>query len=53
LVGGYWLLIIFALAILIHTLHGDFSGMETLIVYGAAVMVSMANCKSSRWGIHR
>jgi hypothetical protein len=49
IVGGYLLLAIFALAILIHTLHGDFSGMETLLVYGAAVLVSMADRKSSRW----
>ncbi len=42
MLGGYLLLIIFALAIVIHTLHGDFSGMEVLIVYGAAVLVSMA-----------
>ena len=41
-VGGYLLLAIFALAIIIHALHGDFSGMETLIVYGAAVLVSVA-----------
>jgi hypothetical protein len=41
-VGGYLLLAIFALAIIIHTLHGDFSGMETLIVYGAGVLASMA-----------
>lgn len=41
-VGGYLLLVIFALAIVIHTLHGDFSGMESLIVYGAAVFASLA-----------
>lgn len=28
IVGGYLLLVILALAIVIHTLHGDFSGME-------------------------
>ena len=41
--GGYLLLAIFGLAIIIHTLHGDFSGMETLIVYSAAVLVSLAH----------
>jgi hypothetical protein len=41
-VGGYMLLAIFALAIIIHSLHGEFAGMETLIVYGAAVVVSLA-----------
>jgi len=42
MIGGYLLLIIFALAVLVHTLHGDDSGMEVLFVYGAAVLVSMA-----------
>jgi hypothetical protein len=41
-VGGYGLLAIFALAIVIHALHGDVSGLETLVVYGAAVLVSLA-----------
>jgi hypothetical protein len=49
-VGGYFLLALFALAILIHTLHGDFSGIETLCVYAAAVLVSMGERKSSRQG---
>jgi hypothetical protein len=40
--GGYLLLVIFAVAIIIHTLHGDFSGMDTLLVYGAAVLACMA-----------
>src|SRR5262245_40845716 len=47
MMGGYWLLIIFVLAILIHTLHGDFSGMEGLFIYGAAVLVSMAERRAS------
>jgi len=47
MIGGYLLLIIFALAILIHTLHGDFSGMEMLFIYGAAVLVSMAERRAS------
>jgi hypothetical protein len=41
-VGGYGLLAIFALAIVMHALHGDVSGLETLVVYGAAVLVSLA-----------
>ena len=41
-IGGYGLLVIFALAIAIHTLHGDASGLETLVVYGAAVLASLA-----------
>jgi hypothetical protein len=40
--GGYLLLLIFVLAIAIHTLHGDVSGLEVLVVYGAAVLVSLA-----------
>ena len=47
LIGGYLLLAIFALAILTHTLLGDVSGMETLLVYGSAVLVSMAERKSN------
>ncbi len=42
LVGGYALLAIFALAIAIHGLHGEFRGLETLVLYGAAVFVSLA-----------
>ena len=41
-VGGYLLLAIFALAIAIHTLHGDARGMETIVVYGAAVLACLA-----------
>jgi hypothetical protein len=41
-VGGYALLVIFALAILIHTVHGEARGLETLVVYGAAVLVCLA-----------
>ena len=40
--GGYLLLVIFALAIAIHTLHGDARGMETLVVYAAAVLACLA-----------
>lgn len=41
-VGGYGLLAIFALAIIIHALHGDASGLEALVVYGAAALVCLA-----------
>jgi uncharacterized membrane protein YphA (DoxX/SURF4 family) len=40
-VGGYALLCIFAIAALIHVLHGDFE-VGALVVYGAAVMVCMS-----------
>ncbi|MGC2193943.1 MAG: hypothetical protein WA628_04650 [Terriglobales bacterium] len=40
--GGYALLVVFALAIAIHGLHGDFAGLEILMLYGAAVFVSLA-----------
>jgi hypothetical protein len=45
--GGYFLLVIFALAIVIHLLHGDPAGLETLVVYGAAVLVSVAHRKQA------
>ena len=44
-VGGLALLMIFGLAIAIHALHGDFRGLEILVLYGAAVYVSLAD----RW----
>ena len=40
--GGYGLLVIFLLAIVIHTLHGDFGGLGVLVLYGAAVLVCVA-----------
>jgi hypothetical protein len=43
--GGYMLLAIFALAILIHGLHGEFRGLEILVLYGVAVFVSLADRK--------
>ncbi len=46
--GGYLLLAIFALALAIHALHGDLSGMETLIVYSAAVLASLAYRQRSK-----
>jgi hypothetical protein len=41
-IGGYGLLAIFVLAIATHALHGDVSGLETLVVYGAAVLATLA-----------
>jgi hypothetical protein len=43
-VGGYLLLVIFALAIAMHSLHGDFAGLEILVLYGVAVYVSLTCC---------
>jgi hypothetical protein len=43
LVGGYLLLIIFAIAAVIHFLHGELVGVGSLIVYGMAVIVSMTH----------
>jgi hypothetical protein len=43
LAEGYSLLVIFALAIAIHSLHGDFAGLEILVLYGAAVFVRLAD----------
>ena len=44
-VGGLALLVIFGLAITIHAFHGDFRGLEILVLYGVAVCVSLAD----RW----
>jgi hypothetical protein len=41
-VGGYALLGIIGLAIAIHALHGDFRGLEILVLYAAAVYASLA-----------
>jgi len=41
LVGSYFLLLIFALAILIHTLHGDPASGAGLLIYAAAVIECM------------
>jgi hypothetical protein len=41
-IGSYLLLIIFALAALLHILHGQFS-VGGLVVYAAAVLVCMAS----------
>ena len=39
--GGYLLVVIFALAAVLHVLHGEFD-FGALVVYAAAVMVSLA-----------
>jgi hypothetical protein len=41
LLGGYWLLVIFALAAVIHFLHGQF-GVEGLVLYASVVLVCIA-----------
>ena len=46
-VGGYMLLAIFGLAIVIHGLHGEFGGLEILVLYGVAVWVSRAARKDA------
>ena len=43
MLGGYLLLLIIALAIAIHALHGDFGGLDILVLYGAAVFVGLAD----------
>jgi hypothetical protein len=40
IVGGYLLLVIFALAAVVHLLHGQF-GVEGLVLYASVVLVSM------------
>lgn len=42
LLGGYLLLFIFAIAAVVHFLHGEFD-VGSLIVYGLAVMVCMTH----------
>jgi hypothetical protein len=41
--GGYSLLLIIALAIAIHALHGDFRGLDILVLYGVAVFVGLSD----------
>jgi hypothetical protein len=43
--GAYSLLGIFALAVAIHALHGDFPGLEFLVLYAAAVYVALVHEK--------
>ena len=40
--GGYALLVIIGLAITIHALHGEFWGLEILVLYGSAIYASLA-----------
>ena len=47
LFGAYALLTIFSAAILIHVLHGDFAGVEVLVLYGVAVWLSLVDRKDS------
>ncbi len=41
-IGGYALMVMLAIAIAIHGLHGEFGGLEILILYGVAVYVTLA-----------
>ena len=43
--GAYLLLAIIAVAVCIHALHGDFAGLEFLILYAAAVYVCLVDQK--------
>lgn len=45
IIGSYSLLVIFALAILVHLLHGQLN-FEVLLVYAAAVIVVMTHSPS-------
>lgn len=47
LLGSYLLLVIFALAVLVHLLHGQYE-VEGLAVYAAAVFVCMAHSENRR-----
>ena len=46
--GAYALLGIFAAAILFHTLHRDFVGLEILVLYAVAVYLSLAAWKDKK-----
>jgi hypothetical protein len=46
--GAYMLLAIIALAICIHALHGEFSGLEILVLYAAAVYVCLVHQVDAR-----
>jgi uncharacterized membrane protein YphA (DoxX/SURF4 family) len=48
-IGSYLLLIIFALAALLHILHGQFNVGE-LVVYAAAVLVCLAHAGNTMQG---
>jgi|SRR5580658_7372616 hypothetical protein len=45
LIGGYLLLAVFACAVLLHVLHGQYD-VGSLLVYAAAVLVCMGYTKS-------
>lgn len=49
--GGYALLVIFALAVLIHVLHGQFD-VSWLVVYAVAVIVSMTHSERHSESAH-
>jgi hypothetical protein len=46
--GGYVLPAIFGLAIVIHGLHGEFGGLEILVVHAVAVWVTLAGRNDAR-----
>jgi hypothetical protein len=46
LVGGYLLLVVFALAALVHVLHGQYD-VEILAVYAAAVLVCLSHTRNN------
>lgn len=46
--GAVVLLVILGLAFAIHALHGEFRGLEILVLYGVAVYVSLAERRESR-----
>ena len=50
-VGGYLLLFIFAIAIVIHFLVGEIAGVGSLVVYSMAVIVCMAHRNKSSGGV--
>jgi hypothetical protein len=43
--GAYLLLAIIAVAVCIHALHGEFAGLELLILYAATVYICLVNQK--------
>ena len=46
--GAYLLLGIIAVAVAIHGLHGEFAGLEFLVLYAAGVYVILVNQKEGR-----
>ena len=50
-VGGYLLLFIFAIAIVIHFLLGEIVGVGSLVVYSMAVIVCMTHRNRSSGGV--